>query len=162
MNLQFIKFTDEYIQLIETWESTNELSRFLSHTRPKYLRECDPQAVKHTLFFLIQFDDELIGAIWLEEITDEDAKLGIYIANKEYRGKGIGKEAIKKLADIAFAVMNLKKIYLNVRESNTNAIKCYKRCGFKITETYPKSYFADASYQGAYQMCLHHSDIENF
>jgi hypothetical protein len=49
MRLQLVKFTNEYIKLFETWESTNELSKYLSHTRPKYLRESDPQEEEHTI-----------------------------------------------------------------------------------------------------------------
>lgn len=154
MNLELIKFSNEYNRLIQEWESTNELSKYLSHTRPEYLRESNPEAEKHTLFFMIKFNEQIIGASWLENITENDAKLGIYIALTKYRRKGIGSEVIKILVDKAFRELNLKKLYLNVREKNINAIKCYKKCGFKITKEYPKSYFPDSSYQGKYQMTL--------
>lgn len=154
MDLELIKFSNEYIKLIEKWENTNELSKYLSHTRPQYLREPGSDAEKHTLFFLIKFDAQIIGTTWLENITENDAKIGIYIADTDYRGKGIGSEVIKTLIGMAFKKMSLKKIYLNVRETNINAIKCYEKCGFKITKEYPKSHFPDSSYQGAYQMTL--------
>ncbi|MFZ7134097.1 MAG: hypothetical protein ACOWWR_17270 [Eubacteriales bacterium] len=37
--------------------------------------------------------------------------------------------------------MKLKRISLNVREQNIYAIKCYQKCGFTITCTYPKKFF---------------------
>lgn len=154
MSLTLIKFQNEYMGLLETWESTNDLDKYLSHSRPEYLRETSSTKEETTLFLLIQQNNINIGAIWLEDITDSDAKLGIYIAEEECRGKGIGKEAINILKNIAFADMNLKKLYLNVRETNTRAIKCYEHCGFKITKKYPKSHFTDNSFQGAYQMTL--------
>jgi len=154
MYLELIKFSYEYIKLIEKWESTNELSKYLSHTRPEYLREANLEAEKNTLFFMIRSDEQIIGATWMENITENDATIGIYIAITNYRKKGIGSEVIKILIDRAFKKMNLNKLYLNVREKNINAIKCYKKCGFKITKEYPKSHFMDSSYQGKYQMTL--------
>ena len=103
---------------------------------------------------MIKFNDQIIGAAWLENITQNDATMGIYIALANYRGKGIGSEVIKILIGMAFKEINLKKLYLNVRENNINAIRCYEKCGFKITKTYPKTYFIDSSYQGKYQMTL--------
>lgn len=150
--LELIKFTNEYILLIEKWESTNELSKYLSHTRPKYSREA--KLDEGTLFFMIKFNDQIIGAAWLENITQNDATMGIYIALANYRGKGIGSEVIKILISMAFKEIKLKKLYLNVRENNIKAIRCYKKCGFKTTKTYPKMYFIDSSYQGKYQMTL--------
>jgi RimJ/RimL family protein N-acetyltransferase len=154
MDLKLIKFSNEYIKLIVKWENTNELSKYLSHTRPEYLREANLEEEKYTLFFMIKVNEQIVGATWLENITQNDAKIGIYIALTNYRGKGIGSKVIKILIAIGFKEMNLKKLYLNVREKNINAIECYKKCGFKITKEYPKLYYPDCSYQGKYQMTL--------
>lgn len=160
MNLELIKFSNKYIKLIEQWESTNELSKYLSHTRPGYLREANLEEEKNTLFFMIKFNEQIIGAAWLEDITQNDGKIGIYIALTSYRGKGIGSEVIRNLTGIGFKEMNLRKLYLNVREKNINAIECYKKCGFKITKEYPKLYYSDCSYQGKYQMTLINNNFE--
>lgn len=154
MNLDLIKFSIEHIKLIEKWESTNELSKYLSHTRPEYLREPNMEEEKHTLFFMIKFNEQIVGATWLENITENDAKIGIYIALTNFRGKGIGSEVIKILIGMGFKEMNLKRLFLNVREKNVNALKCYEKCGFKITKKNPKTYFSDSSYQELYQMTL--------
>ena len=103
---------------------------------------------------MVKFNEQIIGATWLENITQNEAKIGIYIAITNYRGKGIGSEVLKILIDRAFKEMNLKMLYLNVREKNINAIKCYEKCDFKITKEFPKSHFMDSSYQGKYQMTL--------
>jgi len=159
MYLELIKFSSEYIKFIEKWEGTNELSKYLSHTRPEYLRESDFEAEKHTLFFMIKADERIIGATWMENITENNATIGIYIAITNYRRKGIGSKVIKILIDRAFKEINLKMLYLNVREKNINAIKCYKKCGFKITKEYPKSHFIDSSCQGKYQMTLINNNL---
>lgn len=154
MNLELIKYSSYHIKFIEKWESTGELSKYLSHTRPQYLRESDLALEKHTLFFMIKFDELIIGAAWLEDICEHHAKLGIYIADIGCRGKGIGSKVIQILKERAFNEMKLNKIYLNVRETNNQAISCYKKCGFKIIKKYPKKHFSDSSYQGVYKMML--------
>ena len=64
---------------------------------------------KHTLYFLIKFDEQIVGATWLEHITQNDAKIGIYIALTNYRRKGIGRDVIKVLIGKCFNDMNLKR-----------------------------------------------------
>ena len=114
MCLELIKFSNENIKLIEKWESTNELSKYLSHTRPEYLRKSNLELEKHTLFFMIKINGKIIGATWMENITENDATIGIYIAIVSYRGKGIGSEVIKILIDNAFKEMNLNMLHLKI------------------------------------------------
>jgi len=165
--LELIKFKNEYNTLIEKWESTNELSKYLSYIKPKYLRKCylshiqpeylkesDLEDGKNTLFFMIMFNKKTIGAAWMESITQNYATIGVYISLTSYRGKGIVSRVIEVLIDKAFKEIKLKKLYLIIRERNVNAIKCFKKYGFEITKQYPKSYFSDSSYQCMYLMTL--------
>lgn len=159
-SLELIKFKNEYIKLIEKWGESNELSKYLSHTQPEYLIGSDFEEGISTLFFMIKFNNQIVGAIWLENIKQHGAMIGMYIAHTNYRGKGIGSMAIKTLIDIAFKEIKLKRLYLIVREKNINAIECCKKFGFKITKKYPKAYFLNSSYQSMYQMALINQIIE--
>jgi RimJ/RimL family protein N-acetyltransferase len=47
---------------------------------------------------------------------------------------GVGTQATKLIIDYGFNILKLKKIYLNVRSENINAIKSYKKCGFIQTD----------------------------
>ena len=67
------------------------------------------------------------------------AVLGIFIYDEIYRGQGIGEKAINELAAKCAVAMKLKFIELNVRSSNSRAIKCYKKCGFIEKETIVKN-----------------------
>jgi len=49
----------------------------------------------------------LVGAIWLENITQHGAMIGIYISLTNYREKGIGRGAIETLIDTAFKEIGL-------------------------------------------------------
>lgn len=148
--LELIPFEDSYLDTIDEWERTGELSKYQSHTRPGYLRMPCTDAQSCSLFYLIRFNARFIGAVWLEEITTDDAKLGLYITDEACRGQGIGTSVITALTQAVFNNLGLKRISLNVRETNIHAISCYEKCGFSITEEYPKKQFSDGSYQGSY------------
>ena len=48
-------------------------------------------------WYHLKVEDKYIGAIWLEKVlTDDFAVLGIFIADKDFRNKGIGAKAIDK------------------------------------------------------------------
>lgn len=85
-------------------------------------------------FFIVTLeDDKLIGTIGFKDIDNINrcAELGIMIGNENYRGKGIGKEAIKLLLDFGFNYLNLNSVNLCFMEFNERARKCYTSCGFK-------------------------------
>jgi RimJ/RimL family protein N-acetyltransferase len=53
------------------------------------------------------------------------------IGEKDTWGKGYGFEASILILKYAFHELNLNRIFLTVREDNINAIKLYKKVGFK-------------------------------
>ena len=78
-------------------------------------------------------EDKMIGTVSLEKVNihHRTAVLGIFIGDADYRGKGIGTEAIRLILDYGFNYLNLNNIRLDVLAVNERAIKCYKKCGFK-------------------------------
>jgi RimJ/RimL family protein N-acetyltransferase len=78
--------------------------------------------------------DKLIGGVGLHDIDfiNGMGMYGIYIGEKEFRGKGYGKEATFLLMDYGFNILNLYNIYLMVFEYNKTAVKCYERWGFNL------------------------------
>jgi RimJ/RimL family protein N-acetyltransferase len=85
-------------------------------------------------FAIIEKEKEtVIGNCGLMNVDfiSRKADLGIFIGDKELRGKGYGAEAIMLLLDFAFNILNLNNIMLTVKEFNSRAIKCYEKCGFK-------------------------------
>ena len=90
-------------------------------------------------WYHIKVENEYIGAMWLEKSsTDDFAVLGIFIADKDYRNKGIGAKAISKVIKNDLLHMHTSKIRLRVRAENERAIKCYNKAGFIETKRYEK------------------------
>lgn len=91
-------------------------------------------------WYHIRIDNRFIGSVWLEKnVTDDFAVLGIFIADMEFRNRGIGTMAIRRIIKNDLPAMNTNKAILRVRESNERAIACYKKVGFKESRRYLKS-----------------------
>ena len=87
------------------------------------------------------YGGKLIGAIWLEKEHSclPVATLGIFIADKNYRCKGIGERAIKEYIARNKKDLKLKEVNLQVRKENIRAKKCYEKCGFAAEKEYELS-----------------------
>ncbi|WP_373899452.1 GNAT family N-acetyltransferase [Haloimpatiens sp. FM7315] len=77
--------------------------------------------------------DEVIGNCGFPSLdqVNRRGEVGIFIGNKDYWGKEYGKEALNLLLDFGFSILNLHSISLKVYSFNKQAIKCYKKVGFK-------------------------------
>ena len=94
---------------------------------------------QHLRWYHIKTDNKYIGAIWLEKTsTDDFAVLGIFIADKDYRNKGIGARVIEEIIKNDLPHMHTNKILLRVRAENERAIKCYNKVGFIESRRYEK------------------------
>jgi RimJ/RimL family protein N-acetyltransferase len=87
---------------------------------------------KETVNFAIEADGSIIGDIGLFHIDriSGSAEFGIGIGDRDYWGKGYGREAIGLLVDYGFRHQNLRRIWLETFSSNERAIRCYRAVGF--------------------------------
>jgi RimJ/RimL family protein N-acetyltransferase len=87
--------------------------------------------------------DELIGSIALMDVklACGSATVGILIGEAEYRGKGLGTEAMKLILSYAFDVLNLYNINLSVYDFNVGAYKSYLKAGFREIGRRRKAYY---------------------
>lgn len=77
---------------------------------------------------------KVIGDIAINSIDlkNKHAEIGLTIGDKNYWGKGYGTDSVKTIINYCFSKLNLNKVYLDVWEDNERAIRCYKKCGFKV------------------------------
>jgi RimJ/RimL family protein N-acetyltransferase len=82
--------------------------------------------------FVIEVDGACIGqcVLFNFDVAAHHCELGIAIGDKEYWGRGYGREAVKLLLDYAFRVRNLRRVWLEVNAANERAIQAYTACGF--------------------------------
>jgi RimJ/RimL family protein N-acetyltransferase len=58
--------------------------------------------------------------------------IGLVIAEKQLRGKGLGTEVTRLLVIQAFDQLNMHKVELTTRPDNEAMVKVAKNCGFKL------------------------------
>lgn len=84
--------------------------------------------------WVLEFEGRCIGTVSLDGVTPADrrAALGIGIFDEHLLGLGLGTEAIQLVAEHAFRDLDLHRLGLRVIASNTRAVRCYEKCGFRI------------------------------
>lgn len=100
----------------------------------------------------ILVNDEYIGNIYLTDINKESAFYHIFIGEKSFWGKGCAYMASKLILDYAFNKLVLRKVYLNVRLENINAVKLYRKLGFRIID----------QQDGSHLMCLDNAEYVKY
>lgn len=90
-------------------------------------------------------EDVLIGFISLHSIewNNGAASLAVGIGASDFRGKGLGSEAIKLVLNYAFHELNLNRVGLDVIGNNKNAVSCYEKCGFIVEGTVRQAVLRD-------------------
>lgn len=125
-------FEENDLPSLQTWAEEIEAQRFMSRILPRQ-PDRNPNSQESLLsWYVILRDNQGVGVVWLEKAADNDevAVLGILIGYNDLLGHGIGEQAINLAIDKSHTRLNFKSVQVNVRESNTRAISCYRKCGF--------------------------------
>ena len=80
---------------------------------------------------LIIEDEATLGCIDLFDFDPRNrrAALGMYIA-PEFRGKGVGKQALRLLEEYAFGFLHLRVLYAIISTKNTACTALYRNAGY--------------------------------
>jgi len=82
--------------------------------------------------FMIDADGKAIGECSLGNFDQvaRTCELGIAIGDRDYWGRGYGRDAVRVLVAYGFRSFNLHKIWLEVGAGNERAVRAYRACGF--------------------------------
>lgn len=129
--MEFIEITNDNINDYKYFEKCydDNLSTYLSRIYPDY-----DKVIK---WCYINVDNNNIGSVWLETVDKDTVKLGIFIADEEYRNNGYGTKAIDSVLCIA-KDKGYKNVTLNVRTNNIRAYGLYQKLGFVEIKRYTK------------------------
>jgi putative acetyltransferase len=110
---------------------------------------------ENTYAYVALLDGVIVGNLGLEVCTNPRrrhvATFGMGVKDSEI-GKGIGSQLVTTIIDLSDNWLNLKRLELTVYADNEQAIKLYKKYGFKI-EGESKAYaFRNGNYVSAYLM----------
>ena len=108
----------KYLTMTPNFDKSEQVNFFNSlETRENYF------------IYGITFMGVAIGACGLKNFINEKAELWLYIGDKSYWGKGLGKIIMNRLEEKALD-KNLLKLYLKVIKENLVAINLYKNIGY--------------------------------
>jgi RimJ/RimL family protein N-acetyltransferase len=148
MNIQFKKLTEPTPSIVEAFNRWENDPAIIPLTRPNKDKEDLERREKITLndlskrlehhpTYLIYLDDILIGEMnymvdpgHLYKKEAGTAWIGITIGEPQGRGKGFGNQAIQYLEE-QIKMEGLARIELGVFEFNKNAMKLYRKMGYK-------------------------------
>lgn len=82
-----------------------------------------------------QLDGSLIGYIYMEMITSDEAEICFVQVSADHRSHGIGSTLIHHALQYAFFALGLEVVTISVRLQNTQAEALYKQFGFNKIQT---------------------------
>ena len=87
---------------------------------------------EHDVWFAIDAGQRFIGQCTLQRFdpAGQTCQLGISIGDKDYWGRGYGRDAVEQLLKYAFRLRNMRRVWLGTSETNERAQRCYRACGF--------------------------------
>jgi RimJ/RimL family protein N-acetyltransferase len=113
-------------------------------------------------WFAIEADGKFIGQCILHNFdrTALTCELGITIGEREYWGRGYGREVVGLLLDYAFRILNMHRVWLTTNASNERAIRSYLACGFREEGRLREHYWIGGAYEDAVHMGVLRSEWE--
>jgi len=136
--LEIGAFTRDFLDFSYTWLCDSEIktltmSNVFSNEDQITWFESLPNK-KDYLIFGMKYDSIPIGVCGLKNITDSDCEFWGYIGEKEYWGKGLGKQMLSSMIKEA-SDRDIKTVILKVLKTNQRAINLYANFGFSIIKT---------------------------
>lgn len=141
MNVELLNFLDASFEIqmeSRNWRNSAGVSPFfqIPHidiaTHRNWLEKLTIQNPPCVAFF-ITVKSDIIGVTYIHSInyTSKSCDFGIYIHNKQYKGLGLGKQALSKCLEYAKSKIRMEIVFLEVLSSNTGAVSMYENFGFK-------------------------------
>lgn len=128
-------FTIHDLEVYEAWRKEIGAHLYMSRFFPRAFDGENAEKPGYYAWYVIMADGVDVGVVWLEKDSpgDDEATLGIMIGLGSRIGIGIGTQAIRLAIEQAHMALGFKAVSLNVRKTNTRAIRCYEHCGFVVT-----------------------------
>ncbi len=124
--------------------SQEDMSRYIESVSEAFSKRS-----KFTFGIETKDDSALVGIIDLAKISwiSRNGEIGIFaVFHPNYRGKGLGKDALIVLLDVAFSVLNMHLVYLWVASFNNRAIGFYEKIGFETQGKLREMAFRDGQH----------------
>ncbi len=100
------------------------------------------------IFSIKLTDGSYIGNIELRAIDHRSgrAEVGVVIGDRQFWGRGLGRQAIEAMVRYGFQELRLHRLYARILESNPRAKLVFERCGFVHEGTERQAHFSNGKH----------------
>jgi len=137
MTITIRRFEKSDIENKVAWINDPDNNRFLHYDLPLSVEKTEKWFDSHVgddnrFDGVIEADGTAVGTIGLLDIDRKNSKAEYYIAmgDKDYKGKGVAKQASRLILSYGFEDLVLNKIYLFTETENIAAQKLFESLGF--------------------------------
>ena len=147
----------EDITFLNRWKNEEEVYKYLGggfmptsiDQQEKWMDSIIDTSGNNKRFIICEQEGKPIGMIGLYNINwiHRTSEIGVYIGEKDVRGRGYGKEACMLIEKFAKNYLNLRKIKLSVVLENEIALNMWKSLGYKKVGEYIEERFIKGEYK---------------
>ncbi|MBQ2946601.1 MAG: GNAT family N-acetyltransferase [Bacilli bacterium] len=141
IKLSVLEDKEENYKLLEKWCNREEIykhfeQRILKYDEivNKYKPRCNINA--EVPVYMIYYKNKKIGIIQYKNIKSNTYEFDIFIGEVNLHSKGLGEKVIKLITNYLIDNKGAETFLLCPLKENEKAIKCYKKCGYKIVKEY--------------------------
>ncbi len=170
-NVRLRAIEKEDLVVSQRWLNDREVTRFLLHHSPLSMameekwyesQMAIPPESGQVLAIETKVAEKWVyigntGLHHVDPVTRE-AEFGIFIGEKEFWGKGLGREATLLTLQHGFDDLNLNRIYLYVFENNQRGIAAYQATGFVHEGTLREAIYKNGRYYNVHVMSVLRSE----
>ena len=92
--------------------------------------------------------------------TARTCELGLTIGDRDYHGRGYGKDVVRLLTKYAFRLLNMEKVYLTTNGTNLRAQKSFAARGFVEEARLKRHIWLDGKYDDLVYMSIFRDDVK--
>ena len=126
--------TNKYLSLIP--KSVEDVAEFIGKTSV----EVNVPGTWYQLVIIQKDSGVLIGDIGIHFLDNSQVEIG-YTLDKQFRGKGYGTEALRKVIDYLLNNLNKHRIIASIDPTNEKSIRLIERLGFRKEAHFVESLF---------------------
>ena len=148
---------------LDTWEerspsSPAPLSEGAYRAR---LAEADADPPSPNVRFVVETDGVAVGTVSLFAFDHlaRHAEVGIALV-ADARDRGVGTAAITQIVDFAVVRCNMRRVHLEVIESNRGAVRAYEKAGFVLEGRHREHAWVRGRYEDILRMGLLRSECQ--
>jgi RimJ/RimL family protein N-acetyltransferase len=115
-----------------------------------YLQAARRPGSRMRIYRVVDDDDAWVGHLDFcpSARNDGSAQIGrVIVGDPRMRGRGVGRQMMAQILDVAFGELGLQRVDLHVARANTPGRRCYRGLGFRKARSIPHERVAAA---GAY------------